>query len=298
MLCANTSSISTADACIMAGMAGMASRWATGRVVSTAVSVAMPTMPGSSGNSAGLPLAARCTSILRCGSRLNPSITTRSTRDILASSSGNFGASAPRSSCISAQRRVEETRTSTAPDCRCTQESLPGMSTSNSWWACLITETRRPSAMKYGISRVSSVVLPAPLHPARPITFMSFSGPMNRLPIQSCFISTSPQCHAIEQTMIKTDNAAPPLIVPDPTDPRLTERVAGTDQTGAAVEIKVPVERPLTLFLNAQEIVTMMTIGGYPEYLALGYLLNQNMLKYDDVVTEVEYDDDLQVVVV
>ncbi len=42
----------------------------------------------------------------------------------------------------------------------------------------------------------------------------------------------------------------------------------------------------------------MMTIGDYPEYLALGYLLNQNMLKYDDVVTEVEYHDDLQVVVV
>jgi FdhD protein len=95
----------------------------------------------------------------------------------------------------------------------------------------------------------------------------------------------------------KTDKAPAPLIVPDPTDRRLTERVTGTDQTGAVVEINVPVERPLTLYLNAQEIVTMMTIGDYPEYLALGYLLNQNMLKYDDVVTEVEYDDDLQVVV-
>jgi len=89
-----------------------------------------------------------------------------------------------------------------------------------------------------------------------------------------------------------------PLIVPNPGDPRLTERVAGTDQTGASVEINVPVERALTLYLNAQEIVTMMTIGDYPEYLALGYLLNQNMLKYDDVVTGVDYDDDLQVVVV
>jgi FdhD protein len=89
-----------------------------------------------------------------------------------------------------------------------------------------------------------------------------------------------------------------PLIVPDPEDPRLTERVIGVDQTGIKTEIKVPVERPLTLYLNAQEIVTMMTINDYPEYLALGYLLNQNMLKYDDVVTEVEYDDDLQVVVV
>ena len=97
---------------------------------------------------------------------------------------------------------------------------------------------------------------------------------------------------------MKIDKAPVPLIVPNPHDPRLTERVAGTDQTGATVEINVPVERPLTLYLNAQEIVTMMTIGDYPEYLALGYLLNQNMLKYDDVVTEVEYDDDLQVVVV
>ncbi len=98
--------------------------------------------------------------------------------------------------------------------------------------------------------------------------------------------------------MMKIVKAPVPLIVPNPGDPRLTERVAGTDQTGASVEINVPVERPLTLYLNAQEIVTMMTIGDYPEYLALGYLLNQNMLKYDDVVTEVEYDDDLQVVVV
>ena len=103
-------------------------------------------------------------------------------------------------------------------------------------------------------------------------------------------------CYQID--MMETAKASAPLIVPDPTDRRLIERVTGTDQTGAAVEINVPVERPLTLYLNAQEIVTMMTIGDYPEYLALGYLLNQNMLKYDDVVTEVEYDDDLQVVVV
>ena len=88
------------------------------------------------------------------------------------------------------------------------------------------------------------------------------------------------------------------LVLPDPENPRLTEAVSGIDQTGAGVEIRVPVERALTLYLNAQEIVTMMTINDYPEYLALGYLLNQNMLKPDDIVTEVEYDDDLQVVVV
>ena len=98
--------------------------------------------------------------------------------------------------------------------------------------------------------------------------------------------------------MMKIEKKPVPVILPDPDDPLLTRRVAGVDQTGARVETKVPMERPLTLYLNAQEIVTMMTIGDYPEYLALGYLLNQNMLKYDDVVTEVEYDDDLEVVVV
>jgi len=97
---------------------------------------------------------------------------------------------------------------------------------------------------------------------------------------------------------MKIEKTPAPLILPNPQDPRLTERVEGIDQAGATVEINVPVERPLTLYLNAQEIVTMMTIGDYPEYLALGYLLNQNMLKYDDLVTEVDYDDDLDVVVV
>ncbi len=87
-------------------------------------------------------------------------------------------------------------------------------------------------------------------------------------------------------------------VMPDPFAPLLTERVQGIDQTGAAVEVNVPAERALTLYLNAQEIVTMMTINDYPEYLAIGYLLNQNMLKFDDVVTGVDCDDDLQVVVV
>ena len=88
------------------------------------------------------------------------------------------------------------------------------------------------------------------------------------------------------------------VIRPNPDDPRLTERVAGVDERGARVETGVVVERALTLYLNAQEIVTMMTINDYPEYLGLGYLLNQNMLKADDVVTEVKYHEDLEVVVV
>ncbi|MEM9957233.1 MAG: formate dehydrogenase accessory sulfurtransferase FdhD [Pseudomonadota bacterium] len=88
------------------------------------------------------------------------------------------------------------------------------------------------------------------------------------------------------------------LIAPDPHDPALTRPVTGRDHEGREVQIRVVEERPLTIYLNRQEIVTAMTIGDHPEHLAVGYLLNQNMLQWDDVVTAVEYDDDLEVVVV
>ncbi len=88
------------------------------------------------------------------------------------------------------------------------------------------------------------------------------------------------------------------IVKPDPTDPKLVNRVAGTNQDGAPVQTDVVVERPLTLFLNGQEIVTMMTIGDYPDYLAIGYLLNQNMLRPDDTVTTIDYDGEIDTVVV
>jgi len=88
------------------------------------------------------------------------------------------------------------------------------------------------------------------------------------------------------------------LMKPDPDDPRLTEAVRGIDHEGRAIETRVTVERPLTLFLNDQEIVTMMTIGDYPDYLAVGFLRNQRMLRDDDEVTAIDYDDDIDVVVV
>jgi FdhD protein len=88
------------------------------------------------------------------------------------------------------------------------------------------------------------------------------------------------------------------VVRPDPADPRLTEPVEGVDQDGAAISTRVVVERPLTLFLNGQEIVTMMTIGDFPGYLAVGYLLNQNMLRADDTIEGIDHDDELDVVVV
>src|SRR5581483_7183412 len=97
---------------------------------------------------------------------------------------------------------------------------------------------------------------------------------------------------------MKASNDDGYLVRPNPQDPRLTERVKGIDQTGAAIDTSVTVERALTIFLNSQEIVTAMTINDYPDYLAIGYLLNQNMLLPDDVVTGVDYDEELAVVVV
>ena len=88
------------------------------------------------------------------------------------------------------------------------------------------------------------------------------------------------------------------LIAPNPKDPKLAKPVIGRDQNGKEISTKVTIERPLTLYLNSQEIVTMMTIGDYPEYLAIGYLLNQNMLYPEDKIISIDYDQDLAVVVV
>ena len=96
----------------------------------------------------------------------------------------------------------------------------------------------------------------------------------------------------------KTNDASLLLISPNPDDPRLTAEVRGIDQDGQKVTTSVSVERPLTLFLNSREIVTMMTIGDYPDYLAVGYLRNQNMLHDDDEITGIDYDDDINTIVV
>ncbi|MHA3976327.1 formate dehydrogenase accessory sulfurtransferase FdhD [Halovulum sp. GXIMD14794] len=87
-------------------------------------------------------------------------------------------------------------------------------------------------------------------------------------------------------------------ILPDPDDPRLTRPVEAIDQHGQAQEIRVVEERPLTIYLNSQEIVTAMTIGDHPEFLAVGYLRNQGMLLDSDEITGVSFDDEVEAVVV
>ena len=99
------------------------------------------------------------------------------------------------------------------------------------------------------------------------------------------------------QLAIKANNEAY-LLAPDPARKGLTRAVTGWDHDGNETQISVVEERPLTIFLNSQEIVTAMTIGDYPEYLALGFLRNQGMLLPDDAVTGTDFDEDLETVVV
>ena len=98
--------------------------------------------------------------------------------------------------------------------------------------------------------------------------------------------------------MATQDDVADFIIAPDPAAPRLTRTVQGVDHNGETTQIAVVEERPLTIFLNGQEIVTAMTIGDYPEYLALGFLRNQGMLLDDDEITGIDFDDELETVVV
>ena len=98
--------------------------------------------------------------------------------------------------------------------------------------------------------------------------------------------------------MATKDNLSDYLIAPTPADLSLTRTVAGHDEAGIPIRTSVVEERPLTIFLNKREIVTAMTIGDYPEYLALGFLRNQGMLSDTDQITGVDYDEDIDTVVV
>ena len=88
------------------------------------------------------------------------------------------------------------------------------------------------------------------------------------------------------------------LIKPDLNNNNLTEEITSYDENGKETKLPVVREIALTIFLNKEEIVTVMTLGDMPELLALGYLVNQNMIKKEDQIASIDYDDELKVVVV
>ena len=88
------------------------------------------------------------------------------------------------------------------------------------------------------------------------------------------------------------------LIKPSVNNRSLFKLKKSINEKGEITKIPIIEEKPLTLYLNNQEIVTIMTIGDYPKYLAIGYLFNQGMLNNIDDVKKIEFHKDLKTVVV
>ena len=87
-------------------------------------------------------------------------------------------------------------------------------------------------------------------------------------------------------------------IKPDINDQRLMKKVNGKDHLGNAFSQNVVMERPLTIYLNKQEVVTSMTVGDHPEWMAIGFLVNQGMLSKNDKITSIDLDWEAEVIVV
>lgn len=88
------------------------------------------------------------------------------------------------------------------------------------------------------------------------------------------------------------------LISPDIQDYTLTQKISGKDQDNKLINTKVVKEGSLTIFLNNQEIVTLMCIVDQPKNLAIGYLLNQNMIKNHEKIKSIDYEEEIGVIVI
>jgi len=70
----------------------------------------------------------------------------------------------------------------------------------------------------------------------------------------------------------------------------LTHEVLAVDERGRHSTIAIPAERPLTVYVDKRELVTLMTLGGAPEALTLGYLRNQRLVRSIEEVVSVQVD--------
>ena len=95
---------------------------------------------------------------------------------------------------------------------------------------------------------------------------------------------------------INTTNSL--ILQPNIDDNKLTKKVSGINELNEPIDIDVVTEKPLTIYLNSQEIVTTMTLGDMPKELSVGYLLNQNMINRKDVIEAIDYDEDIDVVII
>ena len=70
----------------------------------------------------------------------------------------------------------------------------------------------------------------------------------------------------------------------------LLRRIEIVDQHGERRDIDIPAERPLTVFVDKRELVTLMSLGAAPELLVLGYLLNQSLVRRASDVESIDVD--------
>jgi FdhD protein len=77
-----------------------------------------------------------------------------------------------------------------------------------------------------------------------------------------------------------------------------TFAVTALDETGATRETPIAGEHPLTLYVDKQEVLTLMTLGAAPEALAIGYLRNQRLVERIEDIVSVQVDWDVNAVVV
>ena len=70
------------------------------------------------------------------------------------------------------------------------------------------------------------------------------------------------------------------MALPELTEARapLTREIETVNERGERARISIPAERPLTLYVDKRELVTLMTLGAHPEWLVLGYLRNQRLV--------------------
>ncbi|MEZ5613869.1 MAG: formate dehydrogenase accessory sulfurtransferase FdhD [Rhodocyclaceae bacterium] len=69
-----------------------------------------------------------------------------------------------------------------------------------------------------------------------------------------------------------------------------TVTIAALNERGETVPTQIAGEHPLTLYLDKREIVTLMTLGGAPEALAIGYLRNQRLVARLEDIAAVQVD--------
>ena len=70
--------------------------------------------------------------------------------------------------------------------------------------------------------------------------------------------------------------------------------VSVTDEFGNTRKTHITGERPLTIYIDKQEIVTLMTLGKFPELLVMGYLHNQGFIKTVAEIKAVQVDWDIE----